>query len=127
MNRKPALLLAALLLAAFCLPAGAVKGEQDFHGWAMDKLIGMGCVEISYTMHQGRDAFQGKTINPAAFMEMDILDVSVDDRVMLVKWDEDGDRYKLIVWRKGRHKGKQSVYIGRDGKKKDSGFQLKFD
>ncbi|MBU1274193.1 MAG: hypothetical protein KJ720_02360 [Proteobacteria bacterium] len=127
MNRKPALLLTTLLLAALCLPAGAARAEQDFHGWAMGKLIGMGCVGVSYTMHQGRDAFQGKTINPAAFMELDILDVSPDDKVMLVKWDEDEDRYKLMVWRKARHGDRQSVYIGRDGKKKDSGFQLKFD
>lgn len=110
-----------------CLWGGAAEAKQDFHGWAMDKLIGMGCVDISYTMHQGRDAFQGKAINPAAFMELDILDVSVDDKVVLVKWDEDEDRYKLIVWRKARNGDRESVYIGRDGKKKDSGFQIKFD
>ncbi len=127
MKTRRLFLAIAATLAAAMLAAGPSAAGQDFQGWAMGELIGLGCTGVSYTMHQGRDAFEGKALNPAAFMDLDILQVSPGDRVMLVKWDEDKDRYKLIVWLKARGGQEQSVYIGRDGKKKDGGFTLKFD
>lgn len=117
--------LLMLIMALFLLSAGQARAEKDFHGWAMERLMAMNCTDIEWTMYEARDAFKGKAMNPLPFMELDILDVKDGDRVTLVNWEPEKERYKLIV--KRGNGGTDSVIIGRDGKKKDSGFSIKFD
>ena len=125
MPKNAVKLLVLLTAAVLLLSGGTALAKKDFHGWAMDKLMGWGCTDIEYTMYEARDAFKGKATNPLPFMDLDILDVSEGDRVTLVKWEPSKDRYKLIV--KRQKGGSDSVIIGRNGKKKDSGLSLKFD
>lgn len=124
---KPALLVMAAILIATLSLAGSALAKKDFSSWAMDKLISMGCVGIEFTMYEARDAYQAQVINTLPFLDLGILDVEEGDKVALVNWEPSRDRYRLVVWRGARDNSEDYVTIGRDGKKKDSGFSIKFD